>query len=185
MLFRSEGFRHFFSTKEIKTVEDFNGLKVRGTNDKAMQGILKGLKADSISVNYVDLYGALQTGVIEAAEQPIANYLTNHFNKVAPHMILDGHTLGIMIAAITEECWQELTPGQRDILIEAGKYASEFCKKLSQTEEDTVKAQLVDEGASLVEVNDIKVWQDSCKEIIEDCAKADPALYQEILSYAN
>ncbi len=185
LFFGEEGFRHFFSTKKIEKVEDFMGLKVRGTNDKAMQGLIAGVKASSIPVNYADLYVALQTGIIDAAEQPIANYLANHFNTVAPYMIFDGHTLGVMETVITEECWQTLSEKQQNILIEAGKYASDFCRKLSQTEEDKVKAGLLAEGAILTDVDDIRPWQKACAAVIEEGAAVDPDFYQTILSYAE
>ena len=185
LFFGEEGFRHFFSIKKIASVEDFSGLKVRGTNDEAMQGMIKGLKAISVPVAYADLYGALQTGIVDVAEQPIANYLANHFNTVAPYMIFDGHTLGVMMAAITTECWDSLSEKQRNILLEAGKYASEFCRNLSQTEEDKVKAALLKEGATLTDVDDIKPWQEACAEVIAKGSAADPILYQAILNYAK
>ncbi|MBQ7159363.1 MAG: TRAP transporter substrate-binding protein [Treponema sp.] len=185
LFFGEEGFRHFFSTKKIEKVEDFAGLKVRGTNDKAMQGLIAGVKATSIPVNYADLYVALQTGVIDAAEQPIANYLANHFNDIAPYMIFDGHTLGVMEAVITKECWDSLSEKQQQILIEAGKYASEFCRKLSQTEEDKVKEGLLAQGATLTNVDDIKPWQQACADVIAEGASVDPIFYQEILNYAK
>lgn len=185
LFYGEEGFRHFFSTKKIEKVEDFEGLNIRGTNDKAMQGVLKGLKANSVPVNYSDLYGALQTGVIDAAEQPIANYLANHFNTVAPNMILDGHTLGVMETIITEECWTSLSKAQQDILIEAGKYASDFCRKLSQTEENKVKEELIAEGATIVEVKDHEPWQEACSEVIKEESSVDRDLYRQILSYAR
>ena len=185
LFFGEEGFRHFFSTKKIETIEDFAGLNVRATNDKAMQGVLKGLKAKSVPVNYADLYSALQTGVIDAAEQPIANYLTNHFNSIAPYMILDGHTLGVMEAVITEECWSSLSKKQQDILIEAGKYASDFCRKLSQTEEDKIKKALIEAGATITEVKDNESWQNACAEVIQESASVDYVLYHSILNYAR
>ncbi len=185
LFFGEEGFRHFFSTKKIESIEDFAGLNVRGTNDKAMQGVLKGLKANSVPVNYADLYVALQTGVIDAAEQPIANYLTNHFNSIAPYMILDGHTLGVMEAVITEECWSSLSKNQQDILIEAGRYASDFCRKLSQTEEKKIRKALAEAGATLTEVTDIEPWQNACAEVIQESASADYVLYHSILNYAR
>ncbi len=185
LFFGEEGFRHFFSTKKIEKVEDFEGLNVRGTNDKAMQGLLKGLKANSIPVNYTDLYGALQTGTIDAAEQPIANYLSNHFYSVCPYMILDGHTLGVMETVITLECWNSLTLNQQKILVEAGKYASKFCQQLSKTQEDKIKEQLTKEGAVITEVKDIKPWQKACEVVIKEGAAVNSDLYAQILDYAK
>ncbi len=185
LFFGEEGFRHFFSTKKIEKVEDFEGLNVRGTNDKAMRGMLKGFKANSVPVNYADLYGSLQTGIIDAAEQPIANYLSNHFNVVCPYMILDGHTLGVMETVITLECWESLSENQKRILTEAGEYASEFCRKLSQTQEDKVKEQLIKEGATITAVADITPWQKACEEVIKEGSAVNEKLYKEILNYAK
>ena len=185
LFFAEEGFRHFFSTKDIKGVEDFAGINVRGTNDAAMQGLIAGLRAHSVPVNFADLYSAIQTRVIDAAEQPIANYLANHFNEVAPYMILDGHTLGVMELVITTEAWNALSARQQQILTEAGAYASDFCRTLSQQEEDKVRAQLVAEGATINEVADIAPWQEACADVIREASAADPLLYQDILNLAN
>ena len=185
LFYGEEGFRHFFSTTKITGVKDFEGLSARGTNDVAMQGLLAGLKTKSVPVNYADLYAKLQTGVISVAEQPIANYLANHFYQVAPYMILDGHTLGVMETVITMEAWNSLSEKQKNILLEAGKYASEFCRRLSQEEEDKVKAQLIKEGATITEVKDIRPWQDACADVVKKASSVDPALYEKILSFSR
>ena len=185
LFFGEEGFRHFFSTKQITNPDDFKKLKTRVTNDKSMQGILSSFQAESIPVNYADLYSALQTGIVEAAEQPIANYLANHFNKVAPYMILDGHTLGVMETVITLECWDSLSEQQKDILYEAGKLTSEYCRELSESEEEKVKAALINDGAIITTVTDIELWQKSCLDVIKDGAEVNPVLYNKIISYAK
>ena len=185
LFFGEEGFRHFFSTNKIEKVEDFKGLKVRGTSDNAMQGMIVGFGAESVPVNYADLYAKLQTGAISVAEQPIANYLANHFYEVAPYMILDGHTLGVMEAVITLEAWNSLSEKQKTILIDAGRYASEFCKNLSAREEDRVKAELIKAGATITDVKDIAPWQKACAKVIKESSAVDPELYQQILNFAG
>ncbi|MBO4547478.1 MAG: TRAP transporter substrate-binding protein [Treponema sp.] len=185
LFYGEEGFRNFFSKTKIEKVQDFNGLKVRGTNDNAMQGMIAAFGAESVPVNYADLYAKLQTGVISVAEQPIANYLANHFYEVAPYMILDGHTLGVMETVITMDAWNSLSERQQNILLEAGKYASEFCRELSAKEEDRVKAELVKAGATITEVKDIRPWQAACSKVIEQSSSVDSELYKKILELAE
>lgn len=185
LFYGEEGFRNFFSTVKISSVKDFVGLNARGTNDAAMQGLIKAFGAISVPVNYADLYAKLQTGAISVAEQPIANYLANHFYQVAPYMILDGHTLGVMETVITMEAWNSLSESQQKILLEAGKYASEFCQKLSASEEDRVKARLIKEGATITEVKDVRPWQAACADVVKEAASVDPALYEQILSFSQ
>ena len=180
LFYGEEGTRNFFSTKEIKGIEDFSGLKLRVT-DSVMKSLAEGFNATPVSISFGDLYGALQTGSADAADQPLANYLGNKFHQVAPYMILDGHTLGITEVVISSECWDSLSEKQQDIILEAGKYAGEVCRKISQEREENARAQLVKEGAKFTEITDLSSWQKACEGIISDTAKADSLLYQKIL----
>lgn len=94
LFYGEEGFRHFFFKEEANTLEDLKGLKIRVSNDPVMTGMVAGLGANATVVSMNELYSALQTGVVDAAEQPIANYASNAFPEVAPYLMLDGHTLG-------------------------------------------------------------------------------------------
>lgn len=181
IFYGEEGFRHFFTVKEIKGLEDLKGMKLRVSNDPIMNGMVEGLGASPTVVSFNELYSALQTGVVDGAEQPIANYKSNAFPEVAPNLILDGHTLGAIQVIITDEAWDKLTEDQQKILMEAGKYASEFNRKLSEDAENKVLEELKADGVNVVEVPDIAPWQEACKDIIESSTKDQAELYQQIL----
>ena len=89
-----EGFRHFFFKDKVSGLSDLKGKKIRVSDDPIMTGMVSNLGANPTVVTYTELYSALQTGVTDAAEQPIANYRSNAFSEVAPNLLLDGHTLG-------------------------------------------------------------------------------------------
>lgn len=184
LFFAEEGFRHFFATKPINTPEDFKGCNVRGTNDKPMQALLADLGANSIYVTYIDLYSYLQIGKVDIADQPIANYLTNHFNEVAPYMVLDGHVLGVTETIISMKVWESLSENQRNILLEAGKYAQEYCHELLLSEESKIRAQLEKQGATISDV-DVKLWQKAASKVIDETSNSNPELYKAILSFAE
>ncbi len=181
LYYGEEGFRHFFTVKEIAGIEDLKGMKLRVSNDPVMNGLVEGLGASPTVVSFGELYSALQTGVVDGAEQPIANYKSNAFPEVAPTMILDGHTLGAVQVIITDEAWAKLTEDQQAILMEAGTYASEQNRKISETKENEVLEALKAEGVNIVEVNDIAPWQEATKKVIEENTKGYEELYQKIL----
>ncbi|MFV0362194.1 MAG: TRAP transporter substrate-binding protein, partial [Suipraeoptans sp.] len=181
LFYGEEGFRHFFTTNEVSDLEDLNGMKIRVSNDPIMNGMVEGLGAYPTVVDFGELYSALQTGVVDGAEQPIANYKSNAFPEVANNLILDGHTLGAVQVVITDAAWDSLTEEQQQILIEAGEYASALNKESSQSAEDEVLEELKAEGVNVVEVTDITKWQDACKEIIESSTADNKELYQKIL----
>lgn len=185
LFYGEEGFRHFFTTKEIAGMEDLSGMKLRVSNDPVMNGLVESLGANPTVVSFNELYSALQTGVVDGAEQPIANYKSNAFPEVAPNLILDGHTLGAIQVIITDEAWDSLTEEQQNILVEAGEYASQFNRQISEDAENEVLEQLKADGVNVVEVSDVTPWQEAVKGVIEDNTKGQEDLYQQILDLAK
>jgi tripartite ATP-independent transporter DctP family solute receptor len=181
LFYGEEGFRHFFATKEIKEIADLKGMKIRVSSDPVMTGMVEGFGATPTVVSFGELYSALQTGVVNAAEQPIANYKANSFHEVAPYMILDGHTLGAIQVIITDEAWDKLSKNQQDALMQAGKIASDYNKQISADAEKAVTEELKAAGVTFVEVTDIKPWQDACKAVIDAQTADNKELYQKIL----
>lgn len=123
----------------------------------------------------------MESGVADVAEQPVANYKANNFPQVANNIILDGHTLGAVQVLITDLAWNKLTEEQQEIIVEAGKQASEYNRKISEEAENKVLEELKSSGVNVVEVTDITPWQEACKSITEEYTKNDKELYQQIL----
>ena len=185
LFYGEEGFRHFFSNQELKDINSLNGMKIRVSNDPIMNGLVEGLGGNPTVVSFGELYSALQTGVVDAAEQPIANYKSNAFPEVANNLILDGHTLGAVQVIITDEAWDSLTDAQKDAMTEAGKLASAFCKEISGSAEAEVLQALKDEGCNVTEVSDLTPWKEACQKVIEDNTKGQEDLYQQLLDFAK
>ena len=185
LYYGEEGFRHFFFVNPATKLEDLSGLKIRVSNDPVMTGMVSGLGANATVVSMNELYSALQTGVVDAAEQPIANYYSNAFPEVAPHLLLDGHTLGAVQVIITDEAWDKLTEDQQAILMEAGKYASENNRANSENKENEVLEQLKADGVTVTEVEDKAPWKEACKAVIDENTADQAELYQQILDMAD
>ena len=181
LFYGEEGFRHFFTVNEISGMEDLAGMKLRVSNDPVMNGLVESLGASPTVVSFGELYSALQTGVVDGAEQPIANYKSNAFPEVAPNLILDGHTLGAIQVIITDEAWDSLTEEQQNILVEAGKVASEFNRQISEQAENEVLEQLKADGVKVIEVSDVSAWQDAVKDVVAENIKGQEELYQQIV----
>ena len=184
VFYGEEGFRHFFANKAINSIDDLKGMKIRVSNDPVMNGMVEGLGGSPTVVSFGELYSALNTGVCDAAEQPIANYKSNAFNEVANNLILDGHTLGAIQCVITDTAWAKLTEAQQAVIMEAGKEVQKFNQNLSQSAEDEVLQQLKDEGCNVVDVTDKKPWQDACAKVISDNTSDQADLYQKLLDMA-
>ena len=147
-----------------------------------MTGMVTDLGANPTVVSFTELYSALQTGVVDAAEQPIANYRSNAFPEVAPYLLLDGHTLGAIQIVITDVAWAKLDQAQQNAILEAGKLTQSYNAELSAGEEAKVLEQLKAEGVHVIEVEDKTAWVEACRNTIEKNTADQAELYQQIVN---
>ena len=181
IFYGEEGFRHFFTVKPVATIDDLKGMKLRVSNDPVMNGMVEGLGANPTVVAFGELYSALQTGVVDGAEQPIANYKSNAFPEVANNLILDGHTLGAVQAVITDNAWGKLTANQQAAVMAAAADTQKFNADLSETAENKVLEELRSSGCNVVDVDDKTPWQEACAKVIKDNTSDQAELYQKLL----
>ena len=182
LAYGEEGFRHFFSKVDIQTIEDLKGLKIRVSDDPIMTGLVKGLGAAFTPVSFGELYTSLQTGVVDAAEQPITNYLSNSFQEVAPYMLKDGHTLGTIELIATDNALDKLTDEQKAMVQEAADYAMQVCKESVTEKQEEAQQKLIDMGCTVTEVEDKTPWQEATKDVLEANIAGMEEIYEAIMA---
>ncbi len=181
LCYGEEGFRHFFFKNEVKSLEDLKGLKIRVSSDPVMTGMVTDLGASATTVAFTELYSALNTGVVDGAEQPTANYRSNAFQEVAPYLLLDGHTLGALQIIISDAGWAKLNEEQQGYVMEAAQYASQVCReKVAEIEAKTFEL-LAEDGATVIPVEDKAPWVEACQPTIQANTSKLADLYQQIL----
>lgn len=182
LCYGEEGFRHFFFKDAVSGIEDLKGKKIRVSSDPVMTGMVTGLGASATTVPFTELYSALQTGVVDGAEQPTANYRSNAFQEVAPYFMMDGHTLGAVQLIITDNAWNKLSVEQQSWVSEAAAYASQVCREVSESKEAEVLEQLKAEGITIIEVPDKTSWVEAVKDTVTANINGEDAAYEAILA---
>ncbi len=181
LAYGEEGFRHFFFKNPVTDINSLKGLKIRVSSDPVMVGLVQGLGASPTNVAFTELYSALQTGVVDAAEQPTANYKSNAFPEVAPYFMMDGHTLGAVQLVITDNAWNKLSAEQQGWVMEAAQYASQHCREVSESKEAEVLETLKADGVTIVEVPDKTPWKEAVKDIVTQNIVGEEETYQKIV----
>ncbi|MCR5166631.1 MAG: TRAP transporter substrate-binding protein [Oscillospiraceae bacterium] len=180
LCYGEEGFRHFFFTDIVKDISDLKNKKIRVSSDPIMTGMVDNLGGSAASVSFTELYSALSTGVVDGAEQPVANYRSNAFDEVAPYLVLDGHTLGVMQIVMADYSWDRLNEEQHGWIMEASQYASLVCReKVAEIEEQNFGI-LREKGVTIIEVDDKEPWISACKPITDKYSSELSDLYAEI-----
>lgn len=182
LCYGEEGFRHFFFKDEVTDINSLKGLKIRVSSDPVMTGMVSGLGASATTVPFTELYSALQTGVVDGAEQPTANYKSNAFQEVAPYFMMDGHTLGAVQLIITDTAWNKLSEEQQGYVQEAATYASQVCRQVSESKEAEVLEQLKAEGVHVIEVEDKTPWIEAVQDVLKANINGEDAALEQILA---
>lgn len=164
--FFEEGFRHFFFSQPVNSIEDMKGLNIRVSTSTVYMDMVKCLGASPVDVAFSELYSSLG-GVCEGADQPIANYQSNSFYDVAPYMILDGHMLGCGMMIITDAAWAKLDATQQEALQKAFDAAAAYNQEISESAEADSRKICEDGGAVFTEVADKTPWQEAVAPVIE------------------
>jgi len=168
--FFGEGARHFFFTrKEVKTLADFRGLKIRVPQTQLMMDTVVALGANPTPISYAELYSALQTGVVDGAENPLPSYYANSYHEVAKYVVLDYHSFSPYPILASELTWNKLSAADKAIILEGLDIARAWNKTAVDREERETYEKLIAAGVIINETN-LTEWQSSVNSVYEKYA---------------
>ncbi len=124
------GARSFYTKKKVVTPNDLRGVKIRVQKSVMMQKLVETLGASPQQIAFSELYTALDTGVVQGAENNIPSYYTQRHYKVAPNYIFDEHVCIPDILLMSAKRWNQLTPEDQTIIMESAAVAQEFQREL-------------------------------------------------------
>lgn len=116
----SSGIRHIMTREPITRIEDLKGRKIRTMQNPIHLEAFKAFGANATPMAYNELYGALQTGVVDGAEAANTNYSAQKFYEVAKNWALVGWLNLTAPVVISEKKFQSLPVDIQAALIKAG-----------------------------------------------------------------
>jgi tripartite ATP-independent transporter DctP family solute receptor len=144
------GARSFYNRiKPIQTPEDLKGMKIRVMPSEIMLKTIEAFDAVPTSTSFSEVYSALQTGVIDGAENSAISLLTMKHSEVAPYFSLDEHMRIPDMLVMSLSKWNEMPEDIQNAIIEAGKESLEFQKKAWAEYEEATMKQLEAEGVKI------------------------------------
>jgi len=187
LFFAEEGFRHFYTSSPVLTVDDLQNMQIRTPNDPLLVGVVEALGANATIISPAEVYSAIQTGIVDGAENSVSTFVSNSQYEVAPYLAMSGHSLAVSQVVILEEVWQSLTENQRNVLLQAAEYTRDFTRELAESVEqeglDVLRAN--DVGITVIEGADREPWLALAASVIEEHSGHMPELYQRILDLAG
>ena len=163
LTFYDAGARSFYTrNKPIKKPKDLRGMKIRTQSSSTAIEMIKILGGSPTPIPYGSLYTALQSGVVDGAENNIPSLYSSRQFETVKYYSLDEHTRTPDILMISKIVWDKLPQVAREILLEAAEesldYQIDLWNKVSV--EDLVKIEK--SGVKVIKV-DKKPFQEKVK----------------------
>src|SRR5699024_6302014 len=146
------GFRDITNSKgAIKKPQDLEGLDIRTPESSISLSIFESLGANPTPMDFGELYSALDQGVVDGQENPLALTDSSNFSEVQDYVSLTEHIYSPMILTISEEVWDDMPSDLQETVEDAADKAKEYEREESKNQEEEIIENLEEE----IEVNEV------------------------------
>ena len=160
------GARSFYNTRHpISTLADMKGLKVRVIGNPIFVDMANALGANGIAMGYDQVFSALQTGVIDGAENNLPSYVFDNHYEVAKNFTFTEHLIVPEILVMSKRSWDSLQKSDQELMRGFAREAQVEERALWNAKEEEALAKMKQAGIASVTIADKTPWQQAVKPV--------------------
>jgi tripartite ATP-independent transporter DctP family solute receptor len=145
------GARSFYNSKRpIKSIDDLKGLKIRMMGNPIFVDTANAIGANGIAMGFDQLINALQTGVVDGAENNPPSYESGKHYQFAKYYSLSEHLIIPEILVFSRATWDKLKKEDQALIAKLGKEAQQEERKLWNEREAASMAELKKQGIEII-----------------------------------
>ncbi len=146
----SGGTRNVYNSKKpIKTMDDFKGLKIRMMGNPIFVDTMNAMGGNGVAMGYDQLINALQTGVVDGAENSEPSYASGQHYRYAKYYSMTQHLIIPEILVFSKRTWQTLSKEDQDLIMKTAKE--------SQTEQWALWAEFEKKSIADMKANGVEI----------------------------
>jgi len=164
------GFRKITNNvRPINTPEDLKGIKLRVPKSPARVKLFRTLGANPTSMSFKEVFSALQQGVIDGQENPLAQIASAKFHEVQKYMSISNHVYTPAYPLINAKFFQGLPKDIQKVLVLAGHDAGHYARKTGAQ----MDKELMDMLSQKMQVNEVNfdAFVEASKPLYDDYPK--------------
>jgi tripartite ATP-independent transporter DctP family solute receptor len=175
------GTRNVYNSKRsVRSMEDLKGLKIRMMGNPVFVDTMNAMGGNGVSMGFDQLINALQTGVVDGAENNYPTYASGQHYRYAKYYSLTEHLMIPEILVFSKKMWGTLSKEDQALIARLAKEAQQEQRKLwYEMEEKSIK-QIREAGVEIVAVTDKKAFQNAVKPVWEKYGKQHSELIKRI-----
>lgn len=153
-----DGARHFFTNFPVNSLSDLAGKKLRVQKTELDNAWCIALGAIPTPTDSAEMYSAMSTGLVDGAEQPIANYYSGMYTEVSKYYVLDGHTYNTIGIVFSADIWNKMDKQLQELITNTWNDIIQAKKQvILDNEADTLKL-IEATGVKVSTPKDLDAW---------------------------
>lgn len=157
---------YFFTKKRVEKPSDMKNMQIRCQEGSVYYDAVEAMGAFAQSVAFSELYSALQSGVVDGAEQPLSGFVNNAFQEVAKYYVMDQHEISPNLILFSEATWNQLSDEDRTLIQESFNESVPYFEELSDSKDSEYLKAIEEAGTEVIQVN-VAEWQDACSSVYD------------------
>jgi tripartite ATP-independent transporter DctP family solute receptor len=160
------GARSLYDTKKaIRNIDDLKGMKFRVMGNPMFVDMMNSLGGNGVAMGYDQVFSALQTGVVDGAENNPPSFVFDNHYQVAKFYTLDEHLIVPEILVMSKKTWDALSPADQALVKKVGREAQFEERALWVIYEKAALDKAKAAGITITEIADKKPFQDAVKPV--------------------
>jgi tripartite ATP-independent transporter DctP family solute receptor len=177
------GTRNFYnSKKEIKTPEDMKNLVIRSQETALMMDFVRTVGALPVAMAYGDVYSALQTGVIDGAENNFPSFEASKHYEVAKFITVDEHSRVPELILTNKMVMDKLSAEDQEIINKAAKEAALLQREEWIKREEISRKKVESSGVKVTTLPSKAAFQEKIRDLYDKHEKEYKAVIDEIIN---
>jgi TRAP-type transport system periplasmic protein len=176
------GQRHLISDKPVRKPEDMAGMTVRVPPNTMWIETFKAMGARPTTVQWSEVYNALQQHVVEGAEAPLGSLWGSKLQETRKSISLTGHFTAFVMWPINAAFFNKLPKDVQQVLIEEGQKAGAEMTRLTLASQDEYLGKFKAAGVTIVSDVDVPAFQKATASVYKAFPKWTPGLRETVLA---
>ena len=175
------GARNLYDTKRpIKSIDDLKGLKVRVMGNPMFIDMMNALGGNGVAMGYDQVFSALQTGVVDGAENNPPSFVFDNHYQAAKYYTLTEHLIVPEILVFSRATWETLSKDDQALIQELAREAQLDERQLWKKVEEDAMAKMKAAGIEVDTVADKTPFQSAVKPVWDKYGAQHAALIKRI-----
>ena len=180
-----QGFRVMSTNKEVNSLADFKGQKIRTMENSYHLAFWKALGANPTPMTFSEVYIGLQQHTIDAQENPYEVIVSNRLYEQQDYVVETNHLPHLISLIVNDDFFKDLPEDEQDIMTKAAKLATEYAREQSDARIADRVATIEESGTEIITLSaetrkEIRNASESVYKTIEDSIS--PAIYNSYIS---